>query len=123
MSSFLKSLFGSKTPKKQMAVAEPGKMFSWKAGCWLEATETTVFLLPGQLVLKDEKIGPIIETSSDDALIGFTHDPDTKNITEIRLKLEAGQSATVRRSTQAMMEADDKRERKIYISFEAGTSA
>jgi hypothetical protein len=123
MSSFLKSLFGSKTPKKRMAVAEPGKMFAWKVGCWLEATETTVFLLPGQLIRKDEKIGSIIETSSDDALIGFTQDPDTKNITEIRLKLEAGQSATVRRATQAMMEADDKRERKIYISFEAGTSA
>jgi hypothetical protein len=106
-----------------LAVAEPGKMFAWKAGCCLEATETTVFLLPGQLVRDDEKIGSIIETSSDEALIGFTHDPDTKKLTEIRLKLEAGQSATVRRSTQAMMVADDQRERKIYISFETGVSA
>jgi len=115
--SFLKSLFGSKTPKKQLAVAVAGKMFAWKAGCWLEATETTTFLLPGQLIRDDEKIGSIVETSSDDALIGFTQDPETKAFTEIRLKLKAGQSATVRRSTQAMMIADDQRERKIYITL------
>jgi len=92
MSSFLKSLFHAKKPKKQLAVAEPGKMFAWKAGCWLEATETTVFLLPGQLIRDGEKIGSIIEFSSDDVQIGFTESPDRKSITEIRLKLEAGQS-------------------------------
>jgi hypothetical protein len=118
MSSFLKSLFHAKKPKKQLAVAEPGKMFAWKAGCWLEATETTVFLLPGQLIRDGEKIGSIIEFSSDDVQIGFTESPDRKSITEIRLKLEAGQSATIRRSAQAMMVADDQSERKIYISFE-----
>ena len=116
--SFLKSLFGSRKPKKQLAVAEPGKMFAWKKGCWLEATETTVFLLPGQLIGDGEKIGSIIETSSDDVLIGFTESPDRKSFTEIRLKLEAGQSATIRRSAQAMMVADDKKERKVYLSFE-----
>jgi hypothetical protein len=113
MSSIFKSLFGSKQPKKQLVIAEPGKMFAWKKGCWLEATETTVILLPGQLIADGEVIGSIIETSSDDALIGFTQDPDTKNFTEIRLKLEAGQSATVRRSTQAMLAPDDQKERKI----------
>jgi len=116
MPSFLKSLFGSKQPQKQLAVAEPGKMFAWKAGCWLEATEKTVFLLPGQLVRDGEKIGSIIEASSADVKIGFTESPDRKSITEIRLKLEAGQSATIRRSAQAMMVADDQRERKIYIT-------
>jgi hypothetical protein len=119
MPSFLKSLFGSKRPKKQLCVAESGKMFAWKKGCWLEATETTVFLLPGQLIGDGEKIGSIIETSDDDVLIGFTESLDRKSFTEIRVKLEADQSATIRRSAQAMMLADDQRERKIYISFEA----
>jgi hypothetical protein len=123
MSSFLKSLFGLKKLKKQLVVVEPGKMFAWKAGCWLEATEPTVFSLPGQLIADGEKIGSIIETSSDDALIGFTESPDRKSITEIRLKLEAGQSATIRRSAQAMMVTDDQRERKIYIGFETGDAA
>jgi hypothetical protein len=115
MSSFLKSLFGSKKPKKQVVQAVPGKLFAWKKGCWLEATEMTVILLPGQLVGGGEVIGSIIETSSDDVLIGFTQDPDTKNFTEIRLKLEADQSATVRRSTQAMLAPDDQKERTMYL--------
>lgn len=122
MSSFLKSLFASKPHTKQSAIAEPGKMFAWKKGVWLEATETTVFLLPGQIIGENEKIGSIIETSSDEVMIGFTKSPDDKSITEIRLKLEAGQSATIRRSAQAMMVADDSRERKIYISCETGTT-
>ena len=115
--SFLKSLFGSKHPKKQLAVAEPGKMFAWKKGCWLEATETTIFLLPGQLIGENEKIGSILETSSDDVMISFTEAPASRSFSEIRLKLEAGQSATIRRSAQAMLIADDKRERKIYITL------
>ena len=94
-----------------------------EGGCWLEATEPTVFSLAGQLIADGEKIGSIIETSSDDALIGFTESPDRKSITEIRLKLEAGQSATIRRSAQAMMVTDDQRERKIYIGFETGDAA
>jgi len=75
------------------------------------------FYYPASLSVDDEKIGSIIETSSDDVLIAFKQEPDTKKFTEIRLKLEAGQSATVRRSTQAMMVADDQRERKIYITL------
>src|SRR5689334_9391527 len=117
MLPFLKSMFGSKKAKKQLVQATPGKMFAWKKGCWLEATETTVILLPGQLIGDDEKIGSIIQTSSDDVLIGFTESPDRKNFTQIRLKLEAGQSATIRRSTQAMVAPDDQKERMMYISF------
>jgi hypothetical protein len=115
-------MFGSKQPKKQLVVAKPGKMFAWKKGWWLEATETTVIVLPGQLIGDRETFGSIIETSSHEVLVGFTQDLVTKNFTEIRLKLEAGQSATVRRSTQAMLALDDQKERKLYLSFETNVA-
>jgi hypothetical protein len=97
-------------------------MFAWKKGWWLEATETTVIVLPGQLIGDRETFGSIIETSSHEVLVGFTQDLVTKNFTEIRLKLEAGQSATVRRSTQAMLALDDQKERKLYLSFETNVA-
>jgi len=115
--SFLRSLFGSKKPKKTLAIAEPGKMFGWKAGTWIEAIDTTTFRLPGQLIGEGEKIGDIIEFSSDDVQIGFKQTPDQKSVTEILIKLETGQSVTIRRSAQAMIVAEDQRERKIYLTL------
>jgi hypothetical protein len=59
----------------------------------------------------------LLETSSDDAMMSFTESPDRKSLKYIRLRLEAGQSATLHRSAEAMVVADDNRDRKIYITL------
>lgn len=85
-------------------------------GYCIEATETTVILLPGGMIRDDEKIGSIIETSDDNVLLGFIESPDRKGFTHIRIKLERGQSATILRSAQAMILLEDCKETNVYVS-------
>src|SRR5262245_53170275 len=94
----LTKLFGVKKPTKQLVKAPPGQLFAWKQGVWIEATETTLIVLPGELIRDDEKIGSIVETSSDDVMLGFTPSRDGQKFTDIRVKLERGHSAMIRRS-------------------------
>src|SRR5574341_708881 len=109
MFQFLTKLFGPKTPTKQLVKAPPGQLFGWKQGVWIEATETTFIVLPGELIRDDEQIGSIVETSEDDVMLGFTPSLDRQKFTDIRVKLERGQSAMIRRSAQAIIRAEHGR--------------
>lgn len=116
MLAFLKNLLGPRKAKRQLVRAVPGQMFGWTKGYCIEATETTVILVPGELIRDDEKIGSIIETSDDGVLLAFTESPDRKGFTHIRIKLERGQSATILRSAQAMILLEAGKETKVYFS-------
>ena len=116
MLAFLKNLLGPRKATKQLVRAVHGEMFGWREGYCIEATETAVILLPGELIQDDEKIGTIIKTSNDDVLLSFTESPDRKGFTHIRIKLERGQSATISRSAQAMILLEGGKETKVYFS-------
>lgn len=103
---------------KELITVEPGKMFFWKKGSRLEAIEPTVIVLPGYLIRDGEDVSSIIETASGEVFIGFTHGLRVRNYTEIRLRLGAGQSATVRRSADVMLASDEQGERKLYLTVE-----
>ncbi len=115
----LSKLFGPKKPTKQLVKAPPGQLFAWKQGVWIEATETTLIVLPGELIRDDEKIGSIVETSDDDVILGFTQSEDRQKFTDIRVKLECGQSAMIRRSAQALIRAEHGGETHVYITLPA----
>ena len=79
----------------------------------MQASEDTKIALPGELLREGELIGSIIDVS-DDAEIGFRQRAD-KSFEAIILHLRAGHTVVLHRSSDALLIAEDDRERVFYV--------
>lgn len=120
MFSALKRFFGA-DPNKPSVSMRRGQIFQWRRGLKLQASEDTQLALPGELMREDEKIGSIIEVD-DDAEIGFRQRPDG-SFEAIILRLRTGHSVELHRSSDAVLLADDDRERIFYVLSDGGTAS
>ena len=100
-------------PNKASITMRRGQIFQWRSGLRLRATEDTQLALPGELVRQQEQIGSIVEVD-DDAQIGFRQRADG-SLEAIILQLRAGQRALLHRSSDALLIADDDRERIFHV--------
>ena len=90
-----------------------GQVFQWRRGVRLKASEDTQLALPGELLREGEQIGSIIAVD-DDAEIGFRQ-RDDGSFEAIILRLRAGHTVELHRSSDALLIADDDRERVFYV--------
>ena len=112
MLSALKRFFGA-DPNKPSITMRRGQVFQWRRGVRLQASEDTQIALPGELLREGEQIGSIIDVS-DDAEIGFRQRTD-ESFEAIILRLRAGHTAELHRGSDALLIADDDRERVFYV--------
>ena len=112
MLSALKRFLGA-DPNKPSITMRRGQVFQWGRGVRLQASEDTQIALPGELVREGEQIGSIIDVS-DDAEIGFRQRPD-ESFEAIILRLRAGHTVELHRGSDALLIADDDRERVFYV--------
>src|SRR5262245_35001014 len=117
MFSALQRFFGA-DPNKPSVAMRRGQIFQWRRGLCLRATEDALLALPADLVRAEEKIGSIIDVD-DDAEIGFRERADG-SLEAIILRLRAGQKAELHRSSEALLIADDDRERVFHIESQSG---
>jgi hypothetical protein len=112
MLSALKRFLGA-DPNKPSVSMRRGQIFRWRRGLKLQASEDTQLALPGELVRDEEQIGSIIEVD-DDAEIGFRQRPDG-SFEAIILSLRAGHAVALHRSSDAVLLAEDDRERIFFV--------
>ena len=112
MLSKLKRLFGA-APSKPSVTMRRDQVFQWRRGVRLQANEDTQIALPGELLREGEEIGSIISVS-DEAEIGFRPREDG-SFEAIILRLRAGHTVELHRSSDALLIADDDRERVFYV--------
>jgi len=115
----IRRFFRGRNPGKQLLKVPLNQPFAWQKGVWIEATEATIVTLPGALVGDDEVFGSIIELSSDRVQVGFTPSADGSQIVAIQLRLSPGQSACLRRSSEALIQAEHGGETSIYVTLPA----
>jgi len=112
MLAALKRFFAA-GPNKPSVTMRRGQVFQWRRGLRLRATEDTQLALPGGLVREPEQIGSIIEVD-DDAQIGFRQRADG-SFEAIILQLRAGHRVLLHRSSDALLIANDDRERIFHV--------
>jgi hypothetical protein len=112
MLAALKRFFAA-DPNKPSVTMRRGQVFQWRRGFRLRATEDTQLALPGELVREQEQIGSIVEVD-DDAQIGFRQRADG-SFDAIILQLRAGRRVLLHRASDALLIADDDRERVFYV--------
>ena len=90
--------------KNQIRRIPTNKSFTWNRGLCLRATSTCSIVLPGNVVLDNEAIGAILETSDDDARIGFQEAADGSGAFErIVVQLQSGMSLRLHRASEALV--------------------
>ena len=109
--SFFKGLFGS---TEETLSCVPGQAFPWPKGLCLGATEDLVVLFPGGILVDGAPIQSVIEAPND-ARIGFDPSADGKGFETIRVALRPNDAMTLRRSSQAIVVAEDSRPRTFKI--------
>lgn len=92
----------------------PGQAFPWPKGLCMAATEDLIVLLPGGILVEGAAIQSVIE-APDDARIGFDPSADGKGFKTIRVALRPNDALTLRRSSQAIVVANDSRPRIFKI--------
>ena len=113
----LKRLFravtGPAQPSRPTVTMRAGQIFQWHRGLRLQAAEDTRLALPGELIRNDEQIGSIIEVDHD-ADVGFQKRSDG-TVEAIHMRLHAGHTVTLHRSSDVLLVARDREERVFYI--------
>lgn len=110
----IKQLFGkSDAPKERVALQPPGAVFPWPKLTTLTALEEVIIGVPAAILGSTEVIGSVI-LSSPDAEIRL---PTKAGESLILLRLKSGMSASLTKSCQAIVVADDKRPRRIMVGI------
>jgi hypothetical protein len=97
----------------QIAAQSPGELFPWPKGAVLTAVDEVVIALPKELFDPDQPMGDFISASSE-LQISI---PRTGEIFLIRLA--PGVSASLTKSCDAYIVADDKSPRRIKVALPA----
>lgn len=114
MFSALKRLLGgSATSEGNVAAQPPGAVFPWPQSTVLTALEEVVIGIPAQIVNGSDVIGSVIRSDPGAQI----HIPTNQGETMILLKLKAGMSASLTKSCQAVVLANDKRPRRIRVGL------
>jgi hypothetical protein len=109
--TWIKKLFRrSRNQPEQIAHQAPGEVFPWPKGLILTALDDITIALPKALIEPDEPIGTAFD-SSDDMLI---HIPPEGDVFYIRLL--PGISASIRKSSQAYVVAEDGEPRRVRVT-------
>jgi len=93
-----------------------GQVFQWRRGVRLQAITDSALAFPGELVRDDEQIGSIIEADTD-AHIGFQRRADG-SFEAIHLRLRAGHTVILHRSSDTLLVAPDGDQRAFYVLSE-----
>ena len=98
-------------PEERVAAQPPGEVFPWPRLTTLTALEEVIIGVPPEILGSTETIGSVIKSSPDLEL----RIPTKPGETLILLRLKAGMSASLTKSCQAVVVADDKRPRRIKV--------
>jgi hypothetical protein len=111
MFGWLKRQFKShKLPGEVVALQPPGEIFPWPQGTILTALEVTISELPLAAFGKDEPIGSVVLGPSE---MEINTPPEGESVF---VRLQPGMSASLNKSCQARVVANDGRPRKFRLS-------
>lgn len=117
MLSAIKSIFKPKDRREPFSVV-PNQRFDWLGGVRLYATEPSELVFPGELIERGEIIGTVIDPSPGNVQVAFTQNKEKTAFTEIRIRLESGQSVKLSRSSEAFLSAADSRPRVFMTALD-----
>jgi hypothetical protein len=111
MFDWLKRQFKSQIqPGEVIALQPPGEIFPWPQGTVLTAFEVTIIELPLAAFRKDESIGSVVFGPNE---MEINIPPEGESVF---IRLQPGMSASLTKSCQARVVANDKRPRKFRLS-------